>query len=151
MAQEGHGGWAPEHRKNNIYSFACVRMSSLLVSVEELLFIVVVAGAALAIIVYLLFRMLEKKNKIKEEIKRMFNAKEQDGDLRFSYRNYEVLVTFRPDVKVSILHDRDVEDVKSPQGAQLTPMYLIFKVKKSEELAQRLDAYIDFLNSIPTQ
>ncbi len=119
--------------------------------VEEILIILIVLSLFFGILIFILSRMLSSKNKEKEEIKRMFNARESGGDLRFNYRNYDVLVTFRPDIKVSILHSKDVEDVKPPQGAQLTPMYLIFRAKKAKEIGEKIDKYVEFLESIPTQ
>ncbi|NPA74612.1 MAG: hypothetical protein GXO25_00850 [Euryarchaeota archaeon] len=118
---------------------------------EEVLLIMGVLFALFALIIYVLFRMLGSKNKMKDEIRSMFNARDYGDGLRFKYRNYDVLVTFRPDVKVSILHGKNVEEQHSPPGAQLTPMYLIFRIRKSEEIVGKLDKYVDFLDSIPTQ
>ncbi len=115
-----------------------------------LLLLLVIFGI-FAVIIYAIFSLVAKKKKLKNEIKGMFKARESGDDLIFKYRGYDVLVTFRPEVKVSILHDKDVEEVKSPSGAELTPMYLIFKVKKAEEIVAKLDRYIDFLDSIPTR
>ncbi len=117
----------------------------------ELLIIILVIFLLFAVLLYVMFYLMSGKKKLKKEIREMFGAKEKDGDLHFVYRNHDVVVTFRPEVKVSILHNRDVENVKSPSGANLTPMYLIFKVKKSSEIGEKLDKYIDFLESIPTR
>ncbi len=107
--------------------------------------------ALFSMLIYLLFRVMGGKEKVKSEIKSAFNAKERDGTLIFKYRGYDVMVTFKPDVKVSVLHNKNVEDVKAPKGAKLTPLYLIFRIKKSRELGEKLDRYTEFLDSIPTQ
>lgn len=107
--------------------------------------------ALFAVIVYTIFYLIGDKKKIRYEIKKMFNAKESNGYLRFKYRNYDVMVTFRPDVKVSVLHNKNIDKEKAPAGARLTPIYLIFKIRKSREIVEKLDRYIDFLNTIPTQ
>ncbi len=117
----------------------------------EALIILLAIFVFFAILIYLIFHLTADKKKLKREIKEMFNAKEKDGDLQFNYRNHDVVVTFRPEVKVSILHNRDVGEVKSPPGARLTPLYLTFKIKKSSEIGEKLDKYIEFLESIPTR
>ncbi len=122
-------------------------MNDELVGILLLLILFIFFGA----MVYLIFSLTSSKIKMKTEIKRMFNTKESGNDLLFKYRGYDIIATFRPHVKISIVHNRDVEGIKAPKGATLTPMYLIFKVKKTGDLPTMLDTYIDFLNSIPTR
>ncbi len=122
-------------------------MNDELVGILLLLFLFVSFGA----MIYIIFSLTSSKIKMKNEIKRMFNAKESGNDLLFKYRGYDIIATFRPNVKISIVHNRDVEGINAPKGATLTPMYLIFKVKKTGDLPAMLDTYIDFLNSIPTR
>ena len=113
--------------------------------------ILAVVFGLFALLIYIIFSMTTPKERLRLEIKNMFDAKESDGDLIFTYRGYDVIVTFRPRTKVSIMHNRNVEGVHAPRGASLTPMYLIFKIKKAEELVKKLDEYVDFLDAIPTQ
>ncbi len=107
--------------------------------------------AILAWLIYVIITKIEKNKRIKEEIREIFNAQDYDDALKFDYKNYTVLVTFRPDVKFSISHNKEVKGITAPKGMILTPLFLIFKVKKKDEMREKLDAAIDFLNSIPTQ
>ena len=113
-----------------------------------LLILILLIGA---FIVYLLIKKMMGDGKIKEEIIRKFNARERNGDLYLNFRGYDVIITLKPEPKASILHEKDVENVKSPKGAKLTPMYLIFPVKKVEKLGEDLQKYTEFLDSIPTR
>ena len=113
-----------------------------------LLILILLIGA---FIVYLLIKKMMGDGKIKEEIIRKFNARERNGDLYLNFRGYDVIITLKPEPKASILHEKDVENVKSPKGAKLTPMYLIFPVKKIEKLGEDLQKYTEFLDSIPTR
>ena len=107
----------------------------------------------LAILVWIIYAALSKMSKnrgIKESIREMFNAEDYGDALKFEYRNYTVLATFHPDIKLSISHDKNIEGISAPKGMLLTPLFLILKIKK-DEIKEKLDRAIDFLNSIPTQ
>ncbi len=121
--------------------------------VTTYLYIFVILGLILlAYILYVLISKIGKKEKIREEFLRIFNAQEYGDALKFDYRGYLFLVTFRPDVKVSISHNKNVENVKNvPKGMKLTPMFLIIKIKRAEEIKNKVDEGVNFLNSIPTQ
>jgi len=107
--------------------------------------------AILAWIIYVLISKIYKNKGIKESIRVMFKAEDYGDALKFEYRNYTVLATFRPDIKLSISHDKNVEGIPAPKGMLLTPLFLILKIKKKDEIKEKLDRAIDFLNSIPTQ
>jgi len=107
--------------------------------------------AIFAALIYIIIALSSSKTKVRKGIKSMYHAEDSGKDLIFKYRNYDIIATFRSKVKISIIHGRDVEGIKAPTGAELTPMYLIFKVKKPEEVPTKLDKYIDFLETIPTQ
>jgi len=107
--------------------------------------------AILAWIIYAAISKISKNRGIKESIRKMFNAEDYGDALKFEYRNYTVLATFRPDIKLSISHDKNVEGISAPKGMLLTPLFLILKIKKKDEIKEKLDRAIDFLNSIPTQ
>ena len=121
--------------------------------VTTYLYIFVILGLILlAYILYVLISKIGKKEKIRKEFLRIFNAQEYGDALKFDYRGYLFLVTFRPDVKVSVSHNKNVENVKNvPKGMKLTPMFLIIKIKKTEEIKNKVDEGVNFLNSIPTQ
>ncbi len=148
MARRVHGGWAYTHRKNLIKS-----MRSSNMDVTTYIYIFIILGLILlAYILYVFISKVGKKEKMREEFLHIFNAEEYGDALKFNYRGYLFLVTFRPDVKVSISHNKNVENVKNvPKGMKLTPMFLIMKIKKPEEIKKKVDAGVDFLNSIPTQ
>jgi|GEM_PF-2712717 len=113
---------------------------------------ILLATILFAYIIYVLFSKIGKKEKIREDIRKLFGAKEYEDALHFTYRGYEILATFRPDVKVSISHNKDVEKAKDiPKGMKLTPMFLIIKIKRREEIKEKIDEGIEFLESIPTQ
>jgi hypothetical protein len=105
----------------------------------------------LAWMIYFLISKIAKNRGIKDEIREMFNAEDYGDALKFEYRNYTVLATFRPDIKFSIAHDKNVEGLEAPKGMKLTPLFLIIKIRKKREIREKLDVAIDFLNSIPTQ
>ncbi len=115
-----------------------------------LILILFIQGLGAAIIYLLITRTIGSK-KMKKEILRRFEAKERDDELYIKFRGYDVIITLKPRAKVSILHNRDVEGIRSPKGAKLTPLYLIFPIKSVEEIGEKLDEYIDFLESIPTR
>ncbi len=104
-----------------------------------------------AFIFYLLFSKTMENRKMRDEIIRNFNAENRDGELYFKFRGYDVIITLKPTPKASILHNKNVEDIKSPKGAKLTPLYLIFPVKKVDKLGENLEKFTDFLDSIPTR
>ena len=121
-------------------------------AVSYIYLIFIIAVALLAYLIYVILSRVSKKEKMREEIIKFFNAEEYGDALRFTYRGYQILATFRPDVKISISHDKDVENAKNvPKGMKLTPMFLIIKIKKREEIKERIDEGVDFLESIPTQ
>ncbi len=111
----------------------------------------ILALAILAWIIYAVLSKFSKNRGIKESIRKMFNAEDYGDALKFEYRNYTILATFRPDIKLSISHDRNIEGIAAPKGMLLTPLFLILKIKKKDEIKEKLDRAIDFLNSIPTQ
>ena len=111
----------------------------------------ILALVILAWMVYNIISKMYKNRGIKESIREMFKAEDCDDALKFEYRDYTVLATFRPDIKLSISHDKNVEGISAPKGMHLTPLFLILKIKKKDEIKEKLDRAIDFLNSIPTQ
>ena len=111
----------------------------------------ILALAILAWIIYAALSKFSKNRGIKESIRKMFNAEDYGDALKFEYRNYTILATFRPDIKLSISHDKNIEGIAAPKGMLLTPLFLILKIKKKDEIKEKLDRAIDFLNSIPTQ
>ncbi len=113
--------------------------------------IMILAAIIVAWIFYDFFSKIGRKDRTREKIKKMFNASERDEDLYFKFRGYDVIMTFKPDIKVSIVHNKNVENVSSPKGAKLTPLYLSFKVRNIREIGEKLDEYVDFIDSIPTQ
>ena len=148
MVRRVHGGWAYEHRKNLIKNMRSLFMDA----VTYLYIFIILALILLAYIFYVLLSKMGRKDKIREEFRRIFNAEDYGEALKFQYRGYLFLVTFRPDVKVSISHNKDVENVKNvPKGMKLTPMFLIIKIKKADEIKKRIDEGVEFLSSIPTQ
>ncbi len=114
------------------------------------IFIIFILGIG-AMIFYMLITKSTENKRMKREIMRKFKAEEKDGSLYFKYRDYDIIITFKPKVRVSILHNKDVENIKAPKGAKLTPLYLIFPIKKAGEIGEKLDEYIEFLESIPTR
>ncbi len=148
ISQRDHGWWAENLMEKEIYIiWVLIHMNYLSLEMVMMLFIAVI----LALLAYSLIRLLTTPIKIKEEIKNMFDADEKDGCLVFKYRNYDVIATFKPVVKISVVHNKKTIDIKPPHGATLTPIYLIFKIKKPKEMVEKLDKYMDFLDSIPTQ
>ncbi len=113
-----------------------------------LLFIFLLLGS---FIFYLLIVKIMGNKKMKEEIIRKFNAQDRNGELYFKFRGYDVIITLKPEAKASILHNRNVDNVKTLKGAKLTPLYLIFPVKKVDKLGENLEKYTEFLDSIPTR
>ncbi len=113
--------------------------------------IVLFAVFLIAWMVYLIISKGTQKRRIREEIRHIFNAVDYGDALKFEYRGYTMLATFRPEVKISIFHEKGVESVKPPRGMKLTPMFLIIKIKCREEIKEKVDVAVDFLNSIPTQ
>lgn len=113
--------------------------------------IILFAISLIAWMVYLLISKGTRKKGIRKEIRQIFNAQDYGDSLKFEYRGYTMLATFRPDVKISIFHERQIEGVKPPRGMKLTPMFLIIKIRRGEEIKGKVDEAVDFLNSIPTQ
>ena len=113
--------------------------------------LIILLAIIVAWIFYDLFSKISKKEKVAREIKKMFNAKELDGEIYFNFRGYDVIITLKPEIKASIIHNRNVEGIKSPKGTKLTPLYLTFKIKNVGKMGDKLEEYVDFLNSIPTQ
>ena len=113
--------------------------------------LIIILIVIVAWIFYDLFSKIGKKDNERSDIKKLFNAMERDGNLYFKFHGYDVIVTFKPDMKVSIVHNRDIENIESPKGAKLTPLYLTFKVKNAKEIGEKLENYTEFLDSIPIQ
>ena len=111
-----------------------------------ILFVLLFIGA---FIFYLIMAKSTGNRKIRNEIVRKFDAQDRNGELYFQFRGYDVVITLKPAPKASILHNRNVENIKSPKGAKLTPLYLIFPVKKIDRLGEDLQKYTEFLDSIP--
>jgi len=113
---------------------------------------IILAAILLAYIIYILFAKIGKKERIREDIMKLFNAKEYGDALQFTYRGYQILVTFRPDVKINISHNKNIEGTRNiPKGMKLTPMFLIIRIRKREEIKEKIDEGVSFLDSIPTQ
>lgn len=101
-----------------------------------------------SILLYIFISKITIRKKFRKEIKETFNAKEYGDALRFNYRGYDVLATFRGDVKFSVLHNKEYRKEKPPKGMKLTPLYLIIKIKKISDMRKLLDEGIDFLESL---
>ncbi len=98
--------------------------------------------------IYIAIARASVRRKMKKSIAELFNAKEygEKGDaLIFNYRDYDVIATFRGEVKLSIIHNREIGDAKAPKGMKLTPLYLIIKVRRGDEPRKLLDGAIEFL------
>ncbi len=118
------------------------------------LFVVIMIAVIGALIFYTIFSALSSKKGMQEKICNVFNAERKGDMIYFKHKGYDVIVTFKPDVKVNIVHNKDVMDmgnVKPPHGMKLTPLYLSFKIKKVEELTEKLNEAVEFIESIPTR
>ena len=114
-------------------------------------FLIILLAIIVSWVIYDFFAKIGRKDRVRKKIKKMFNAMEEDGNLYFNFHGYDVIITFQPDIKVSIVHNKNVEGMSSPKGAKLTPLYLTFKVKNTRKIGEKLEDYIDFIDSIPTQ
>jgi len=102
-----------------------------------------------SILLYISISKITVRKKFRKEIEETFNAKEYGDALRFNYRGYDVLATFRGVVKFSVLHNKEYrKGEKPPRGMKLTPLYLIIKIKKISDMRKLLDDGIDFLESL---
>ncbi len=121
---------------------------------ETMLYLYLIFSFAIALLAWMVYVLISKtisNRKIREEIIELFNAQEYGDALKFEYRGYTMLATFRPDIKISISHEKDIENVRAPHGMKLTPMFLIIKIKRKEEIMEKVNEAVKFIDSIPTQ
>jgi len=101
-----------------------------------------------AMIFYILVAKLTVKKKIKKELSTTFGGKDEGDSLKFKYRGYDIIATFRGEVKLSIVHNCKYEkNTVPPKGMKFTPLYLTFRVGK-KDWRERLEEAIDFLQSM---
>jgi hypothetical protein len=115
------------------------------------LLLILVLSLTIILVILEVYRRRKKQLEIIEYLSREFGAKDYGKAMRFEYRGYDVYITFSSGVKVSISHNKEVKGIRAPKGMKLTPMFLTLKIKKKEELREKLDEGIEFLNSIPTR
>ncbi len=111
-----------------------------------LLFLAAIGGA----ILYLIFTKLSGGKKVKERVLREFDGEALDNAVSFKFEGYEVLATFRSELKFSILHnlgDEKVRNIRVPKNMKLTPLYLIVRVKNTKNMREKLIEAVNFLKS----
>ncbi len=111
--------------------------------------IILFLAAFSAALFYMVLSRITLRKRAREKIVRIFHAKEFGDALRFTYSGYDVIATVRGRVRLSILHEKELENrLKAPKGMKLTPLYLIVEIKGKENMRKKLDEAIAFLENL---